>query len=146
MTKPMPPLLAIAAGKRPRLRKVGAPRRTDRNAEARVQAAAVDWIRAAAPQVLVFHPANGGWRRPAEAARFKWIGVVAGIPDLVIVVDPGRVFFLEVKAPGGGVSDVQRDIIFRLGALRAPCAIVQSIEDVRQAFALWGIPTREAGR
>ncbi len=53
----------------------GLPRQRDFNAEARVQAAAIEWIRVAAPQVVAFHPANGGWRSPREAARFKWLGV-----------------------------------------------------------------------
>jgi hypothetical protein len=52
------------------------------NAEANVQAAIVAWIRTVAPELIVFHPPNGGLRGKSEAARLKWIGTLAGIPDL----------------------------------------------------------------
>jgi hypothetical protein len=42
------------------------PRRRDLNREAREQAGIVSYIRTVAPDLLVFHPANGGWRTPAE--------------------------------------------------------------------------------
>ena len=44
-------------------------KRRDGNAEARVQAAIVEWIRTVAPDLIVFHPPNGGLRGKAEAAR-----------------------------------------------------------------------------
>ena len=40
--------------------------------------------------VMVFSVPNGGLRSKAEAARMKWTGTVAGIPDLAIVVPSGR--------------------------------------------------------
>lgn len=84
--------------------------RRDWNREARLQAAVVAWARAAAPSVLIFHPANGGWRSRSGAARFKWHGVVAGIPDLAIVAPGGRAFFLECKTDRGALSAEQRCI------------------------------------
>ena len=33
-----------------------------------------------APGVFVFHPANGGYRKPIEAKILKGLGVVAGVP------------------------------------------------------------------
>jgi hypothetical protein len=119
-------------------------RRRDLNAEARIQAAIVEWLRAVAPHVIAFAVPNGGLRSKAEAARLKWTGGVAGVPDLVIVVDPGRIFFIEVKTPGGSVSGAQRQFMFRLDALRTPCAIVRSTNDMHLVFRLWGIATREA--
>ena len=41
----------------------------DRNGEARIQAAIVEWVRAIAPDVLIFAVPNGGLRSKAEAAR-----------------------------------------------------------------------------
>jgi hypothetical protein len=122
------------------------PRRRDFNREARAQAAIVEWIRTVAPDLIVFHPANGGWRSKAEAARFKWLGVVAGIPDLVLVGRDGVVRFIEVKAEGGSLSEAQRDMRDRLIAMRIPYAVARSIDDVRRAFAIWNVPTREAAR
>jgi hypothetical protein len=75
-----------------------------RNAEARIQATIVEWVRTVAPDVLIFSVPNGGLRTKAEASLFKWTGQLAGIPDLAIVADSGRVRFIEVKAPKGYLS------------------------------------------
>jgi hypothetical protein len=125
---------------------VQASRRRDGNAEARIQAAIVEWIRLAAPSVLVFSVPNGGLRSKAEAARMRWTGLLAGAPDLTVIASNGRAHFLEVKAPGGSLSRDQRDVHGALTALGTPPAIVRSINDVRRAFAAWGIETREAAR
>ena len=117
---------------------------TDHNAEARLQAAIVAWVRASVPDTLVFAVPNGGLRSKAEAARLRWTGVLAGVPDLVVVARVGRVHFLEVKTSTGRLSDEQRGIFDRLVALGAPRAIVRSLEDVRHAFEAWNIEVKEA--
>ena len=55
----------------------------------------------AKPGVVAFHPANGGKRGKAEAGRLKGMGVVAGIPDLIVVAD-GKAYGLEIKTEAGG--------------------------------------------
>jgi hypothetical protein len=65
------------------------------------------------PDLVWFHPANGGARSKAEAGRFRAEGVVAGIPDLVLL-HKGRAYFLELKATKGRLSDAQRDMQTRL--------------------------------
>ena len=124
--------------------KVQPERRRDGNREARLQAAVVEWIRWCAPQTVVFAIPNGGLRGKAEAARLRWTGVQAGIPDLAVLAPVGKVFFLEVKAPDGRLSGEQREIFDRFVALGIDAAVVRSIEDVRQAFHVWGLKTREA--
>src|SRR5271156_3164070 len=57
----------------------------DLNAEPGIQAAVVEWIRLTAPSVFSFACPNGGYPTKAEAARLKWTGVLAGVPDLAIV-------------------------------------------------------------
>jgi hypothetical protein len=123
--------------------KIDVPRR-DNNREARAQAAIVEWVRTVAPDLICFHPANGGLRGKAEAARFKWLGVLAGIPDIVVIGRDGRTWLFEVKAPGGSLSAEQRAIRDRCVAERIPFAVVRSIDDARAAFAEWKIATREA--
>lgn len=113
--------------------------RRDFNAEARIQAAIVEWVRTVAPGVLIFAVPNGG-------SRMKWTGVLAGIPDLVVIAPIRRVFFLEVKTACGRLLEDQRAIFDLLVALGTPRAIVRSIDDVRRAFVEWGIETREARR
>jgi VRR-NUC domain len=118
--------------------------RADVNAEARIQAAIVEWARVVAPDILIFSIPNGGLRSKAEAARMKWTGVVAGVPDLCVIAPSGRAFFIEVKTPGGRLSPEQHAIFDHLVTLGTPAAIVRSIDDARLAFAEWSIPTREA--
>jgi VRR-NUC domain len=118
----------------------GAPARND---EAAIQASIVAWARLIAPDVLIFAVPNGGYRTPREAALMKWTGVLAGVPDLGIIAD-GRAFFLEVKTAKGRLSDAQQEIIPKLEAIGAPVALVRSIDDARDAFAKWGIQTRES--
>jgi len=72
-----------------------------------------------APGVFAFHPANGGYRKPVEAAIMKGLGVVAGVPD-IIAIYRSRVFALEIKTEIGRVTDVQRavhDRMRRAGAI-----------------------------
>ncbi len=56
--------------------------------------------------MFAFHCPNGGARRPIEGAILKGLGVVAGVPDIIAIKD-GRTYGLELKAPGGRLSDNQ---------------------------------------
>ena len=78
--------------------------------EEQEQVAVVNWLRANG--VLCFHVPNGMKTNPITAARFKKMGVMAGIPDLCIVLDGGRVMWIEMKKVGKGkLSDVQKSVI-----------------------------------
>jgi hypothetical protein len=118
--------------------------RPDLNAEARIQAAIVAFVRAVAPQVLIFADPNGGLRTQAEAARLKWTGVLAGVPDLVVIGPGGRALFLEVKTETGSLSASQREMFDRLTSAGTAPAIVRWVDDVRAAFRAWNIETMEA--
>lgn len=122
------------------------PDRRDFNAEARVQAKIVEWVRQAAPQVVIFAVLNGELRTPAQAARARWTGTTAGIPNLAIVAPGGRIFFAEVKSASGSLSAAQREIHERLAALGCSPAILRSVDDARRALAAWAIETREVHR
>ena len=108
------------------------------NAEARIQASIVEWARAAAPQAVVFAVIQDGLCTKREGAKAKWMGRLAGVPDVVVVVH-GRVHFMEVKAPGGVASDDQKSVMSRLVEAGARCAIVRSVESARRVFEAWGI-------
>jgi hypothetical protein len=145
----LPPLLALAQGRRVRPRKAKAPAPKDRNAEARIQAAIVEYVRAVAPGVLIYAIPNGGLRTKAEAARMKWTGTLAGMPDLGLVLPDGRACFVEVKTPKGRLSDIQMETFMLLKSRSGwpPCVILaRCIEDVRDALMAWKVETREAGR
>jgi hypothetical protein len=116
----------------------------DRNAEGRRQIAIVEFLRWVAPQCIVFHPANGGWRTPAEAARFKAMGALAGVLDLVLVLPQGRCAFWEIKTDSGRLSDHQKAMIIRLEGLGHSWALVRDIDDARRELSALGVETKEA--
>ena len=54
---------------------------------------------------------NGGKRDVREASRMKQEGVVAGVPDLFVLLDGGRIIWIELKTrKGGRVSEAQHAI------------------------------------
>jgi hypothetical protein len=85
----------------------GPPRRRRGNAEDHIQAAVVEWVRTVAPHVVAFAVPNGGLRSKSEAAKLKWTGTLAGVPDLVLIAQPGgRAHFIEVKTADGRVEQL----------------------------------------
>ncbi len=115
-----------------------------RNAEAKIQAAIVDYIRSVAPYTLPFHVPNGGLRTKSEAAKLKWMGTVAGIPDLALCIPGPRIAFIEVKCPGEYLSEEQKDIRIKLVGMGFDYGVAHSIDDVRSLLWHWRVPTREA--
>jgi hypothetical protein len=66
-----------------------------RPTEAQIQRAVIELLAwCARPGAFAFHVPLGGYRTPIEAAIFKGIGTVAGIPDVIILFEgqpvPGR--------------------------------------------------------
>jgi hypothetical protein len=116
----------------------------DRNAEARRQASIVWYVRAVAPDIRIWHVPNGGLRTKSEAARLKWVGVLAGVLDLTLVLPGGRSAYWETKTPWTGLSDDQKDMIKALEALGHDWAVVLDIDDARRELRRLGVKTREA--
>lgn len=90
--------------------------------ESQEQTALFEWaslMRGRLPGIeLMYHCPNGGSRNPAEAARLKAQGVKPGVPDIFLPVPRGcfHGLYIELKAPGGRLSQAQADYI---AALRA---------------------------
>jgi hypothetical protein len=76
------------------------------------------------------HLANGGYRRPIEAAIFKSLRVQPGAPDLLIV-RAGQAL-IELKAPGRKLSPLQVECH---EALRRAGATVETADNIDQALA-----------
>src|SRR5215475_7396543 len=111
------PAIATATGARRR-----------RRPEAAIQRAVFQHLRArAAPGVFAFHVPNGGYRKPVEAAIMKGLGVVAGVPD-VIVIHAGRCYALEIKAPGGRATPKQLAAIAAMEAAGVFTAIAEGLD------------------
>src|SRR5215471_18733222 len=115
-----------------------------RRPEAAIQRAVFQHLRArGAPGVFAFHPANGGYRKPVEAAILKGLGVVAGVPD-VFAVHNGRCFALELKAEGGRVTDKQFETMDALREAGAFTCIAEGLDRALAVLESWGL-LRAAG-
>lgn len=72
--------------------------------EARIQADFFKafWNKYPVHRKKLFHIPNGGTRNPIEAAKFKAMGVIAGVPDLFFAHGNATYhgLFLELKKPG----------------------------------------------
>jgi hypothetical protein len=108
-----------------------------RRPEDAIQRAVFQHLRArAAPGVFAFHPANGGYRKPVEAAIMKGLGVVAGVPD-VIVIHEGRCYALEIKAPGGRATPKQLAAVAAMEAAGAFTAIAEGLDRALAILEAW---------
>ena len=73
--------------------------------EDKIQAGIVNLLRQNG--FLVFSVPNGGQRSAITGALLKKTGALAGVSDLIIVLE-GRVVFVEVKTPTGRQQDTQK--------------------------------------
>ena len=91
----------------------------------------------------LYHIPNGGKRRRTEAARFKAMGVKAGVPDLCLPVPKGGYhgLYIEMKRQEGGkLSKDQREWIEGLdknGDCVLRCDGARQAIDVLEAY-MWG--------
>jgi hypothetical protein len=115
------------------------PRQPRRHSEANLQITLIQHIRTRAKKdVFAFAIPNGGLRSSTEAMRFKAQGVVAGVPDLCIIIE-GRPYFLELKAPGGRLSDAQRFVMRKLDDAGAVTATAVGLDEALAALEQWGV-------
>ena len=99
-----------------------------RRIEQQLQKAVLEHLRLrGAPNVFAFHCPNGGARSPIEAAIFKSLGVVAGVPDLLIICD-GNVFALELKTSDGRLTPTQIETQQRMRAAGAVVGVAHGID------------------
>jgi len=107
--------------------------------EQAIQRAVFEHLRArGAPGVFAFHPANGGYRKPVEAAILKGLGVKLGVPD-VIAIHNGRCFALELKAEGGRATDKQLETIAALREAGAFTCIAEGLDRALAVLESWGL-------
>lgn len=118
-----------------------------RRPEQALQRSVIQYLDAVLPtEAWAFHVPNGGGRSKAEASIFKALGVRPGIPDLCIIWQ-GKTHWIELKAGRGRTSEAQQAAHLRLqGCGCWPVATCRSIDDIKAALRVYGIPTREARR
>lgn len=94
----------------------------------------VSWFRIKHPYWLIFAVPNGGNRNIIEASKLKKTGTLAGVPDLIIMMN-NRILFIEMKKRvGGKLSTVQKQIIPKIESLGFPVLVCYGAEDARNKF------------
>lgn len=82
------------------------------------------------PQHLIFSVPNGGYRNKREAVKFKSTGLIAGVSDLIII-QPRRIIFVEVKTTTGVQSASQKRFQKIVTKLGFEYYLVRSLEDFK---------------
>lgn len=111
--------------------------------EAQVQAAIVRQLAHRAPKDAVwFHVPNGGARHAVVAAKLKGQGVMAGVPDLVII-HGGKSYGLELKATRRGrLSRQQSQMHDRMRTAGAAVATAYGVDEALDQLKAWGLIVR----
>ena len=124
----------------------GQPRRQHIERERPIHLAILAYLRFALPGAAIHHSAQGldmsGGNVARQVAKAKHMGMMTGWPDIEAFYK-GRAMFFEVKAEGGVLSDAQRAVSNLLVSNGAAWAMVRSVDDARDALALWGVETAE---
>jgi hypothetical protein len=119
-------------------------RRRRAQPEAAIQRAVIDHLRWRAPRdCFCFHVGNGGFRRPNEAAILQALGVVAGVPDLLIIYR-GQLFALELKVANGRLSPAQAECHKRLRQAGAIVGVAVGIDAALDWLEAHGLLRRAA--
>lgn len=111
--------------------------------EDQIQRAYFQWVRLATPRIpqlaMALHVPNGGRRDAREAARLKGQGVMAGVPDVLILAPhPLGCFIglaLEFKAPKGRITEAQQGWLDRLVTYGWRAEVVRSFDEARAITA-----------
>ncbi len=97
--------------------------------------AAVQYLDAVLPDNSVFwHTPSGGYRTRAEAAIFAGLGVMGGIPDILILYR-SKLIAVELKAPKGRLTEKQKAMHVRLMLAGAIVTTVTSLDELENFLA-----------
>lgn len=106
-----------------------------RRSEDTEQEVVIQWVRMNSgkwPELsLLHHIPNGESRGKSEAARFKRMGVLAGVADLHLPVarGPWHGLYIEMKYGEGRLSNSQKDFLKLAAEQGVYCIVCYSAED-----------------
>lgn len=86
-------------------------------------------------------PSGGGGQMRGKI--LKGMGLKPGVPD-ILILDSGRAYWLELKAPKGIVTDSQKECHAALGRAGCPVAVIRSLDEVLPTLRRWGIALKES--
>lgn len=83
------------------------------------------------PKYCIFAVPNGGYRTSKEAMKLKATGVVAGVSDLIVLMENKTLFF-ELKTLTGKQSENQIEFQNTVEALGHKYYLVRSLEQFKE--------------
>ncbi|MCL7987749.1 VRR-NUC domain-containing protein [Sphingobacterium sp. lm-10] len=103
--------------------------------EIQLQTAANTWLWNTYPQTRrkFFHVPNGGSRNAVEGMQLKASGVVAGIPDCILI-HKGSAYGFEFKTNTGTVSPAQAKVHQVWQQDGTPVYIIRSVEEFQSVI------------
>ena len=106
-----------------------------KHTEDNLQIACIEWFYLAYPNLIIHHSPNGGFRNAREAARFKKMGTLAGMPDLHIPEPNGQYhgLYIELKAGKNRLTKNQSLIIEKLTNNKYKCEVCYSLDEFMSA-------------
>ncbi len=91
---------------------------------------------------VCWHTANQrGTRKRWEVALLKALGVLAGIPDVLILYE-SRLYGIELKSAAGRLTAVQQALHERLRTAGARVETCRTLDSVEYQLLFWKIPLR----
>lgn len=118
-----------------------------------IQKAVAEHLRARGePGLVWWHTPNGmklGGKRNSkgiaiQGARLKGLGARSGVSD-IIAVHKGRIYCLELKAPGGTASDNQLKFLADMDKAGAYTCLAEGLDRALAVLEQWGLLRGQAG-
>ena len=102
--------------------------------EQNLQITCVRWFRYQHPDEILIHIPNGGYRTAIEALKFKQMGVLSGVLDLLLLKKSGKygALFIEMKSSKGKLTESQKLMIERLEMKGYKCEVASSFEEFKR--------------
>lgn len=106
--------------------------------EHKIQVQLMDYLGfAARPEVYYFAIPNQSNRHIASAAKMKAEGVRSGVADLCFMLPGGKAGWLEMKKPGGSMSETQKAFRDRCLLLGHHWALAKSVDEALEVLTKW---------
>jgi hypothetical protein len=117
----------------------GLPKKNPKPTEAEIQRAILAWL--AGVKVLCWRSNSGSMTAPATATtarRFVRFSGAVGLSDISMVLPGGRAGFIEVKRPGGKLTEKQQGFIDRINRAGGLAFVAKDVLEVQKALAAEG--------
>jgi hypothetical protein len=132
----VPPLLALAAGKKVRPRRAPIIRRLELSLHYEVAKILQDF---ALPTWRWSHFPAGEHRNIQTAQRLKRMGLQRGWPDMILVGPDGRFYALELKRRGETLNPDQEVFQTWCVARGVPYSVADTLDQAIVALGVWGV-------